>query len=189
MSVTRARSWLRVTPSWPGPTTSTSSASPAPTATWDLETISTPSTQKTTASSTKTSETYSQIRSNITNSQNKYFWQVPLKLCFECETGITDDGLLITDVYYHLDCFKCYKCSTILDGTYFTTQHGHMCRSVIGLESEKRLLILIGCIVKDLLGGHAAQVPALQAVDCWEDPPRSWRHVPSLLLQMLSVQH
>ena len=133
MSVTPARSWSKVTPSWRGLTTTTSIASLAPTATWDLETTSTPSTQKTTASSTKMFEISLEIRFL----KILFKLQVPLKLCFECETGITDDGLLIHDVYYHLDCFKCYKCSTVLDGTYFTTQHGHMCRFVNGTEIKK----------------------------------------------------
>ena len=62
MSVTPARSWSKVTPSWRGLTTTTSIASLAPTATWDLETTSTPSTQKTTASSTKMFEISLDIR-------------------------------------------------------------------------------------------------------------------------------
>jgi len=55
--------------------------------------------------------------------------EASLQKCSECQSGISEGGLLINDQYFHLDCFKCYKCFSILDGTYYTTDNGYLCKT------------------------------------------------------------
>ena len=53
---------------------------------------------------------------------------VSLQHCSVCQDLISDGGLLISDQYYHLHCFTCTSCHQVLDGTYYTTDQGFLCK-------------------------------------------------------------
>ena len=54
--------------------------------------------------------------------------EASLQHCSVCQQVISEGGLLINNAFYHLDCFKCSKCQQILDGTYYSTDSGFLCK-------------------------------------------------------------